>query len=588
LLLKEGVVKKLAVILLGLSAALALASGRAEAAKRPLPAWAGTCGLPQVAPLWIDYGWPDMISTFGHPGVVLASTGASFSEQLKAVGVPAVFFDLNFKNRVGEPSAPTDTSTIVDRANRLFDYAATQVGCSTPTIVENELFGAGLVTPWSDTNKQYRANVLLMLQQLAARGAHPVLLVNSPPYTAGDAGVWWQQVAQVADIVREDYVPATAVWKQGPIVGNRVLRTAYRRSIQDFTSIGIPPEKLGIMVSFSTTVGFGGRNNLQPLSAWLRVSKWQALSARAIAAETGIGSIWSWGWGQWSAAEKDPAKTPAACVWLWTRDPSLCDGPSQAGAGFDPSRAEGQIQLGPDAQCAVAGSGLSNAAIQNLQRMTGDRDTAFTALYERLIESKIAPVSWDQVLAAESSVIANRFKGSRAAYTAALAQAQANVPIARGILADELRRIRIEVRLPSSMPTATEVSTFYSSYPELRVRLVQTKPAAAWLGGQKRGLILSALAPEQLFDGGARTVWTPTGSVAVTPLAPAAPLGSVPLEQARPAIVAALRSFSRGESFERWTESVQTKNLASTVCARDDLPQPGAIELSTYLPFLRL
>ena len=48
------------------------------------------------------------------------------------------------------------------------------------------------------------------LQDLAKLGAHPVLLVARAPYTRrADAVAWWQQVAQVADIVREVYVPAT-------------------------------------------------------------------------------------------------------------------------------------------------------------------------------------------------------------------------------------------------------------------------------------------------------------------------------------------------------------------------------------------
>ena len=56
--------------------------------------------------------------------------------------------------------------------------------CSNPVIAENELFGAWLATPWSPTNAQYRANVLLFLQRLRERGAQPWLLVNSKPYTA--------------------------------------------------------------------------------------------------------------------------------------------------------------------------------------------------------------------------------------------------------------------------------------------------------------------------------------------------------------------------------------------------------------------
>jgi hypothetical protein len=587
LLLKDAVVKKTAVILLGCVALLV--PGRADAAQRAAPAYAGTCGLPQVSPMWIDYGWPDLSSTFARPGVVVTSTGGGFTDQMKAAGVPAVFFDLNFKNRVGQPATPTDPSTMVDRANRLFDYAVTQVGCPTPTIVENELFGAGLVTPWSESNATYRTNVLTFLQQLASRGAHPVLLVNSPPYTANEAGDWWRAVAAVSDIVREDYVPATAVFKAGPVLGNRMLRNVYRRSIQDFTSIGIEPQHLGVMVSFSTTRGFGGRNGLQPTSAWLQVAKWQALAAQAVAAEIGISSIWTWGWGMWTDAERDPDKALAACAWLWARDPALCDAPAQLGADFSTSRNDGQVQLTAGIQCLVDGRALSNDAIQTLQLMTGDRDTAFTALYERLVESKIAPVTGQAVMAAERYVIATRFNGSQAAYAAALAKAHANVQIARGILGDELRRSRIELRLPGGSPTAAAVQTFYTSYPDLLALSVQAKKMTPWLPyGKKRGLILSALAPEPLFNGGAQTVWTPLGSVAVTPLSQPLALGAVPLEQARPAIVAALRHFARGEAFERWTETVQKKNLDSTACARDDLPQPGAVELSTYLPFLRL
>ena len=50
-----------------------------------------------------------------------------------------------------------------------------------------------------------------------ARGAHPVLLINSTPYTDGEAGDWWRQVAQVADLVREDYYNARYLWNQGPV-----------------------------------------------------------------------------------------------------------------------------------------------------------------------------------------------------------------------------------------------------------------------------------------------------------------------------------------------------------------------------------
>ena len=84
------------------------------------------------------------------------------------------------------------------------------------------------------------------------------------------------------------------------------------------------------------------------LDYWLQVVKWDALAARQIAAEhagagTPLGSLWSWGWGNFAVADGD--KPFVACVYLWTRDPALCDGPGRAqaaGVAFNPDLAEGQ------------------------------------------------------------------------------------------------------------------------------------------------------------------------------------------------------------------------------------------------------
>src|SRR5207244_3175535 len=137
------------------------------------------------------------------------------------------------RNRVGTPTKPTDTSTMPDRAKRLYDFASLQTGCATPVVVFNELAGPGLVTPWSDTNAQYRANVLALLQAIAALGARPVLLIPGAIYAGGDALAWWQQISAVAEIVREIYVPATASWKQGVVLGNRTLRERYRDAVEN-------------------------------------------------------------------------------------------------------------------------------------------------------------------------------------------------------------------------------------------------------------------------------------------------------------------------------------------------------------------
>jgi hypothetical protein len=419
-----------------------------------------------------------------------------------------------------------------------------------------------------------------------------VLLVNSTPFTGGDALAWWLQVSRVADIVREAYVPATLVWKQGAVLGNRTLRVRYRKALTDFTSIGVPANRLGLMVSFATTKGAGGRNGLEPSSAWFQVAKWQALAAKTVAADLGAGSVFSWGWAKWSMAENDPDKAHAACVWLWARSSSLCDAPKMLGPGFDASLTEGQIALPPGTICSLPGSGsITAAGVRALQALTGDRDAAQSALFERLVERRPASVTAADVRAAERTVIADSFHGSRPAYLAALRRAHAGLALARGVLADELRRARLEATLRAPAPGAADVEDFYAAYPQLLARAVRAKPAPAWLGGRTTGLALDEVAPARLFDlprGKSATLSTLAGPVRVTPLGEALPLGAMPLSRVRPAITAALRSFARGQAFEQWTIGRQHGAEAEITCLRDEIPQPAAVDLVEYLPFLRI
>jgi hypothetical protein len=578
-------VRKLLLLLVALATVVAF-PGHARADGVP------TCApLPAKKPVWIDFadGSVPFWQEFAKPGIVAAAANLLYPPKLRAAGAQTVFWDMYLNNRIGQPSKPVDSATAFAKANRLFDSAVASSACSTPYITENELFGASLPVPWSTTNTQYRANVLLYLRTLAARGGHPFLLVSSRPYTAGDAGDWWRQVAEVADIVQEVYFPAPAIYGAGPILGNRILRTAFRRAILAYTKIGIPTSKLGIMLGFHTELHQGGREGLKPAQAWFRTVKWQALSARQVGSELQISTIWSWGWANWGTRGLDPDKPAAACVYLWTRNPRLCNGPAMAGEGFVTSRTEGQIRLPGGAYCTVAGRPVSAAGITRLQKLTGDRQLAATALFARAVESRQTPVSAFDVLQAERAVIAQRFGGSAAAYRAALARSGANVSIARGILGDALRRIRVEAGLAGGNPSPAAVASFYEAYPDLLTRPVAAKPSPWWLGGSASGLALSSLAPPPLFrvpTGRLSTVRAFDGSYAVRPLGRTVPLGALPFSRARPGIVAALRTFARGAAFERWTADRQTAALRQTICYRDDLPTPAAVDLSTFLPFL--
>jgi hypothetical protein len=587
-------VGKRALAVAAVASACLLAAGRAASD----PVFAGQCGIAAQRTVWGEYGWPALLPILARPGTLLAVTQQSgvgdYAAAARARGAATYAFDLKMNATVGTPNAPADPATLESAAQTAYQKAVIRTGgCATPLIVENELFGATTATPWTDSTAQYRANVLALLQDLAGLGAHPVLLVSAAPYLAGgEAAAWWLSVAKVADVVREVYLPATNVWPLGPTLGNRYLRESYRHAVTPLISIGIPANRLGIMLSFLSEKGVGGRNGLQPASAWYQVVKWEALSAKEVASELRLGSVFSWGWQEWNRKEVDPAKPKAACVWLWARRRTLCNAPRMLGKRFDDSLTAGQILLAHGTVCRAPGVAAVGArAVGSLQALTGDRNAALSALFERVVEVAEQPVSRHALLAAEREVIADSFHGSRNAYVAALRGAHATVGIARGVLTDELRRARLEQERYAPSPTTAEVAGFYSAYPDLLVRRVRVSPSAPWVSAGTTGFALAEAAPQRLFSlptGRKAHLSTLLGTFAVRPLEPALPLGALPLSAVRPAIVAALRGFERAQQFERWTIARQNLVLSRTICLHDQLPQPAAIDLTEYLPFLRI
>ncbi|HZG36778.1 MAG TPA: hypothetical protein VEY87_13120 [Gaiellaceae bacterium] len=567
---------------------LALAAALAAVPAAPSNAAAAPCVLPSAKPLWIDYGAPEFEQVFGRPGVIVAGSGDGYPARMRARGAQTVYWDMYLNTRVGTPSAPADPSTLPAKADRLFDFAVMTVGCDTPWIVMNELFAASVPMPWTPTQARYRANVLQWARLLAARGAKPILLVSSEPFTNGEVAMWWRDLAQVSDIVLEKYFAAPSIHKAGPELGSRRMRTSMRRSASKLFAMNIPPSKVGVMLAFQTARGTGGREGLQPASAWFEVAKLQALAARQVSHELGLAHVWSWGWGVFNEAGKDPDKAGAACVWLWTRDPKLCDAPKQY--RFDADRRAGQIDLPATVRCVYGASSIRTKEIGELARVTRDAELALSALFGRVVEAHQAPISAGAVLAAERAVVAARFGGSRTAYLAALRRSRATVAVGRAVLGDELRRREIQRRLSVRAPAVPHLAEFQQTYGGVLAREVAVTPTPSWLPGG-RGLALGVDAPRRVFalaPGVTETVRTLEGVFRVRALGETTPLAGIPFGTARPAIARALRDSARGDAYHDRTARRQHSALDRLRCIRDRLPAVGAVELTSFLPFLSL
>jgi hypothetical protein len=304
-------------------------------------------------------------------------------------------------------------------------------------------------------------------------------------------------------------------------------------------------------------------------------------------------SIWSWGWAEWTTTpgEKDPAKPKAACVYLWARSPGLCNGPRAAGKGFVRSRTEGQLILSPGLRCQLGHAAVRWSQINPILKLTGDPELAFSNAFARVVAQRAAQVGYGDILAAESSIIRARFGGSRGAYLTAIADVRANLSMARAIIGDELRRVRIQSKFQVRGPTAREIADFHDTYGDLQARLVQAKSGAAWLGGRRSGYAVESAAPPRLMTllaGRWTALWSPLGTVQVRPIGPPLPLSALPLGNVREAIRAALVAQAREDRYPTWLASAQQAAFPEAICWRDQMPEKGEVDLTNYLPFLAL
>ena len=429
----------------------------------------GACGLPTAQPLNVEYAEVSVSPTIRNqlfapvrPPLVLATSGTALGAELRAGGAHTVHWTMRLITYAGSPGYPAAPEGIIAAADRLYARAVGTTGCATPSIALNELYGARLPPPWSVTNTMYRANLLAFLRRLHERGAHPYLLVitTPAPFTGSpEAAAWWRQAAAVSDLVLQVHFNGRFIHSLGALQAGKRRRGKMRRVIEQFARLGIPPQRLGLFHGFQS--GHGGREGL-PLASWLRVVKWEVLATRQVlteraAAGVQIGSDWSWGWGDFPELSKvDPHKHITACVYLWVRDPSFCDGPTRAaaaGAPFNTSLDEGHVWLRPNVQCAYASHVIPTdvvarfAALRTESGLLGQR-FALAALYQRILERPRAFVDPAEVAAAEEAIIATRFAGDRVAYEAALASVNADVTIARHVIGEQLRRRAITSSLP--------------------------------------------------------------------------------------------------------------------------------------------
>ena len=305
--------RRVAAIQLAVAAGVVLALAGSTSATRGRSVRPPPCNQ-AAQPAWIDYGdkWVPFRRLFFQPGLTVALAHDAPAADARRGGAQLAFWDMSLRRAVGTPARPADPRTIPAATARVLEDAVRVTGCSTPVIGLNELFEAQRPAPWRPRTARYRADVLSLVQGLAAHGAQPQLFISQAGATGGAAANWWRALAQAATIVRELYLPAPWLHAFGPGRASVYMRFELRRAVRNLTTIGVPSTRVGIALGFQA--GRGGRMGLAA-APWFEVVKREALATRQVAGELGLASVWSWGWATFPGGRADPATKRAACVY---------------------------------------------------------------------------------------------------------------------------------------------------------------------------------------------------------------------------------------------------------------------------------
>jgi hypothetical protein len=532
-------------------------------------------------------------AVFARPGVTVASTGAGVAKALRDAGASTAYWEMNLPGLVGSPAAPADPAAMDAIAASEVQKAQVSTGCPNPLIALNEMIGSEAAGPLPAPAQQYRDAVLALMRALVADGATPFLLVPRRFTTAGTED-WWQQVAQVGWLVPEAYTPAPSLWSIGdPFLISRVMRIGFREWVSRLTAIGVPPSRIGLMLGFQSGDAAGGRAGLQPTTAWLTIVKLQQLAALAVARELALSSVWSWGWGTFATpGSADPDKPAAACVYLWSRDQSLCNAPALAVAGgFDADLTAGAVALPPSAQCVYPGGSFATSELTALTAAGVPSATALTALLERSLVRAKVKIGPTALLRAERSVIAGQFGGQRGQYQQFLQVEGATAAVARDALRDQLLEAKLARGLHVPVITGATVTAFMQAHAGTRTRSVETLRPVRWLVGRKRGVALPGLAPPSVLtatSGATLLVHSQDGPVRVRVLGAGVRLPKAARSKARLAVRALLLAEARRAALRDWLAGAEQQAVDTALCRADAVPVTGRSTLLARWPQLRL
>ena len=522
------------------------------------------------------------------PGSSAPRRTSSCPPQLRAKGAQTVYFDLYLNNRVGTPSKPADPSMIQARADKLFDTAVTSSGCDHAADRRERAVRravADAVDADDGAVPRERARLSAASRRRAARGRScssrtARTPTTRPPTTGGGR----RRRSRTSS--RRSTSPGRPISKQGAVAGSRRLRATMRTRMEDLIQIGVPTNRLGMMLTFSSTPQ-GGRPRGPAAARSGSTSSSGRRSRRSRSRRSCTSRASGRGAGRPSTR---PATTPTS-----RRPRARGSGRATTRSATRPrSRARSSTRrstsgdaLPAGTLCLLGTTQLLASDVAALTRLTGDRDLAFSAELQHAVLVEAQPVADEAVRAGGGRRDPRPLRrqpggvprGARAREGHAGARAadprrRAAPPRGRG----DAARACADRRRSSQEWYATYAAMPARAGARDRSRAVARQRAqrASRSQASRRGGCFALAAGASGEDRRASQV---------TALGETAPLGSFPFAQAAPAVRTASSPRSSTRRSRSGRAGAQNQRLGSLTCQHDQPPQPATVDLTDWLPY---
>ena len=206
--------------------------------------------------------------------------------------------------------------------------------------------------------------------------------------------------------------------------------------------MGIPPSRLGAHARVPDEARQRRPRGPEAEVGVARDRKLETLAASQVASELKLATPLVVGLGAVLAGPGEPRQPRRGLrLPLDARTRRSATGPARRGHGFNASRTEGQLVLPAGAQCVVGTTPIRSDAMPPITSVTGDSQVAFTAAMGTGRGAARRTTSRPRRCSPPSGCSCSCASAARVrAYSSALSRAHASLAVARGVIADELRR----------------------------------------------------------------------------------------------------------------------------------------------------